>query len=66
MTRLDKILCALIYLLITATWFALAVPTLLKIEAALAHWIAYGFSAYWIGLTIYIYWLITFRASRPA
>jgi hypothetical protein len=39
---------------------------LLKMDTAVAHWIAYGFSAFWIGLTIYIYWLITFKASRPA
>jgi hypothetical protein len=66
MTKLDKILCALIYLLITATWFTLAVPMLLQMDTQVAHWIAYGFSAFWIGLTLYIYWLITFRASRPA
>jgi hypothetical protein len=66
MTKLDRILCTLIYLLITATWFTLAVPMLLKMDTAVAHWIAYGFSLFWVLVSLYAYWLITFRASRPA
>jgi hypothetical protein len=66
MTKLNLVLCTIPYLSMLILWFAIGVPMLLKMDTAVAHWIAYGFSAFWIGLTIYIYWLITFKASRPA
>jgi hypothetical protein len=66
MNSLAATLATTIYVNLLVLWFALAVPMLLKMDTAVAHWIAYGFSGLWIGLTLYIYWLITFRASRPA
>lgn len=66
MTKLDRILCALIYLLITATWFLGAVPILWQMDTHVAHWIAGGFSLFWVLVSLYAYWLITFKASRPA
>ncbi len=66
MKNIVATLATTLYINLLALWFLGAVPMLLQMDTAVAHWIAYGFSAFWIGLTIYIYWLITFRASRPA
>jgi hypothetical protein len=66
MKSLAATIATTLYVNLLLLWFALAVPMLLKMDTQVAHWIAYGFSAFWIGLTLYIYWLITFKASRPA